>query len=201
MPGPPEIFATRSSLESSFKEPSMAANSSRTVSATPLSLSSLAEQLLAQAQAEREIVQDFCPLAGSLELGQQYLHDRGDKAFISNASLVPFVVNNDKHPFLQCRRGVLRLPPRSGQGWHGRTRHFRPGAGHRRRSHDANRHGGTDVEPGGATAAGGISAVSNIYRRGQACRPGGRLVDMAAVKCLRKPSSRSIARTGCIRTL
>ena len=57
----------------------------------------LGEQVLAHAQAGREVVQDFCPLADSLEweLGQQYLKERGNKAFISDASPVPFVVNND----------------------------------------------------------------------------------------------------------
>src|ERR1700733_1045990 len=57
----------------------------------------VAEQVLASAQASRDIVQDFCPLAESLEweLGQQYLRERGNKAFISDASPVPFVINND----------------------------------------------------------------------------------------------------------
>src|ERR1700720_5056857 len=57
----------------------------------------LAEQVLASAQASRELVQDFCPLAESLEweLGQQYLRERGNKAFISDASPIPFVINND----------------------------------------------------------------------------------------------------------
>ena len=57
----------------------------------------VAEQVLASAQASREVVQDFCPLAESLEweLGQQYLRERGNKAFISDASPVPFVINND----------------------------------------------------------------------------------------------------------
>jgi hypothetical protein len=57
----------------------------------------VAEQVLANAQTSREVVQDFCPLAESLEweLGQQYLRERGNKAFISDASPVPFVVNND----------------------------------------------------------------------------------------------------------
>jgi hypothetical protein len=56
-----------------------------------------AEQILTNAQDNRPVVQDFVPLAGSLEweLGQQYLRDRGNKAFISDASPVPFVVNND----------------------------------------------------------------------------------------------------------
>ncbi len=61
------------------------------------SASSLPEQVLSHAQSGREVVQDFVPLADSLEwdLGQQYLRDRGNKAFISDASPVPFVINND----------------------------------------------------------------------------------------------------------
>jgi tetratricopeptide (TPR) repeat protein len=57
----------------------------------------LAEQVLGNAQTSREVVQDFCPLAESLEweLGQEYLRERGNKAFISDASPVPFVINND----------------------------------------------------------------------------------------------------------
>jgi len=56
-----------------------------------------ARQLLGQAQSGRSVIQDFVPLAESLEweLGQQYLKERGNKAFISDASPVPFVVNND----------------------------------------------------------------------------------------------------------
>jgi tetratricopeptide (TPR) repeat protein len=54
-------------------------------------------RVLAHAQASRDVVQDFVPLAESLEweLGQQYLRERGNKAFISDASPVPFVINND----------------------------------------------------------------------------------------------------------
>ena len=57
----------------------------------------IAEQILTNAQDSRPVVQDFVPLAQSLEweLGQQYLRERGNKAFISDASPVPFVVNND----------------------------------------------------------------------------------------------------------
>jgi tetratricopeptide (TPR) repeat protein len=57
----------------------------------------IAEHILTNAQDSRPVVQDFVPLADSLEwdLGQQYLRDRGNKAFISDASPVPFVVNND----------------------------------------------------------------------------------------------------------
>jgi hypothetical protein len=57
----------------------------------------LTEQVLTQSQSSREVIQEFVPLADSLEwnLGQHYLKDRGNKAFISDASPVPFVINND----------------------------------------------------------------------------------------------------------
>jgi tetratricopeptide (TPR) repeat protein len=53
--------------------------------------------VLAQAQADRRVIQDFCPLADSIEwnLGQRYLHERGSGAFLGDASPVPYVVNND----------------------------------------------------------------------------------------------------------
>jgi tetratricopeptide (TPR) repeat protein len=53
--------------------------------------------LLARAQASREVIQDFVPLSESLEwrLGQEYLRQRGNKAFLSDAHPVPFVINND----------------------------------------------------------------------------------------------------------
>ncbi len=53
--------------------------------------------ILSQAQTGRLVVEDFCPLSESLEweLGQQYLRERGNKAFISDAAPVPFVINND----------------------------------------------------------------------------------------------------------
>ena len=62
-----------------------------------LASGSLTEQLLSQAQSSREVIQDFVPLSQSLEwdLGQQYLRQRGNKAFISDSSPVPFVINND----------------------------------------------------------------------------------------------------------
>ncbi len=55
------------------------------------------ESVLSKSQANREVIQDFIPLAESLEweLGQQYLRERGNKAFISDSSPVPFVINND----------------------------------------------------------------------------------------------------------
>ena len=61
-------------------------------SSTPAPLhSSLGEQVLSHAQSGREVIQDFVPLADSLEweLGQQYLRERGNKAFISDASPSP----------------------------------------------------------------------------------------------------------------
>ena len=62
-----------------------------------IQVSSPAEQVLAHAQAGREVIQEFVPLAESLEwvLGQQYLRERGNKAFISDASPIPFVINNN----------------------------------------------------------------------------------------------------------
>ncbi len=59
--------------------------------------SSLAEDILVHAQSGREVIQDFVPLAESLEweLGQQYFRERGSKAFTSDAMPVPFVINND----------------------------------------------------------------------------------------------------------
>ncbi len=56
-----------------------------------------AEQVLAHAQAGREVVQEFVPLAQSLEwlLGQEYLRQRGNKAFLSDSAPIPFVVNNE----------------------------------------------------------------------------------------------------------
>jgi tetratricopeptide (TPR) repeat protein len=56
-----------------------------------------AEDILGRAQANREVIQDFVPLSESLEwrLGQEYLRQRGNKAFLSDAHPVPFVINND----------------------------------------------------------------------------------------------------------
>jgi hypothetical protein len=56
-----------------------------------------AAAILAKAQSSRAVIQDFVPLAQSLEwqLGQEYLRQRGNKAFLSDASPVPFVINND----------------------------------------------------------------------------------------------------------
>src|SRR3984885_3224619 len=58
---------------------------------------SMAAAILAKAQSGRAVIQDFVPLAESLEwqLGQEYLRQRGNKAFLSDASPVPFVINND----------------------------------------------------------------------------------------------------------
>jgi len=54
------------------------------------------EQILARSQSGRDMVQDFVPLAESLEweLGQEYLKERGSAAFTADANPVPYVVNN-----------------------------------------------------------------------------------------------------------
>jgi len=54
------------------------------------------QQILARTQSERDIIQDFAPLAQSIEwqLGQTYLRDRGSAAFTADANPVPYVVNN-----------------------------------------------------------------------------------------------------------
>jgi tetratricopeptide (TPR) repeat protein len=56
-----------------------------------------AEDVLARAQAGRAVIQDFVPLADSLEwqLGQQYLLQRGHAAFLADSRPVPFLINND----------------------------------------------------------------------------------------------------------
>jgi tetratricopeptide (TPR) repeat protein len=56
-----------------------------------------AEQVLAHAQAGREVVQEFTSLPDSIEwlLGGEYLRQRGNKAFLTDTSPVPYVVNND----------------------------------------------------------------------------------------------------------
>src|SRR5271168_1440826 len=56
-----------------------------------------AQSILTEAQQQRFVIEDFRPLADSLEwdLGQRYLRERGTKAFIHDASPVPFVINND----------------------------------------------------------------------------------------------------------
>jgi tetratricopeptide (TPR) repeat protein len=56
-----------------------------------------AQSILALAQDGRFVIEDFVPLADSLEweLGQQYFRERGSKAFIGDAIPVPFAINND----------------------------------------------------------------------------------------------------------
>jgi tetratricopeptide (TPR) repeat protein len=58
---------------------------------------STGERVLAQAQSGREVIQQYVALPDSLEwnLGQEYLRQRGNKAFLADSSPVPFVVNND----------------------------------------------------------------------------------------------------------
>lgn len=56
-----------------------------------------AADVLRRAQAGQSVIQDFCPLAESIEweLGQKYLQERGTRAFVSDAVPVPFAINND----------------------------------------------------------------------------------------------------------
>ena len=56
-----------------------------------------AESILTEAQEQRFIIEDFRPLAESLEwdLGQRYLPERGSKSFLSDTSPIPYVINND----------------------------------------------------------------------------------------------------------
>jgi hypothetical protein len=58
---------------------------------------SSAADILAEVQADRLVDQNFTPLAQSLdwELGQLYLHERGNQAFIGDPEPVPWVINND----------------------------------------------------------------------------------------------------------
>ncbi len=64
---------------------------------TNLSIRVPVREILATAQAGRTLIQDFCPLPESIEwqLGQNYLRERGNRAFINDPEPVPFVVNND----------------------------------------------------------------------------------------------------------
>src|SRR5271170_5061837 len=75
----------------------MSTRLSRFATAVAPDSKSMAEAILAKAQSGRAVIQDFVPLAESLEwqLGQEYLRQRGNKAFLSDASPVPFVINND----------------------------------------------------------------------------------------------------------
>jgi tetratricopeptide (TPR) repeat protein len=56
-----------------------------------------ASDVLARAQTGRTVIQDFCPLAESIEwgLGLRYLRERGSKVFLSDAAPIPYVINND----------------------------------------------------------------------------------------------------------
>ncbi len=67
------------------------------VSSVPAAPPLLAEAILAQAQGDRIVLQDFCPLAESIEwqLGQRYWQERGSRAFLSDARPVPYIINND----------------------------------------------------------------------------------------------------------
>jgi hypothetical protein len=65
--------------------------------AGPMSVNSLAEDILSGVGSDRSVIQEYCPLACSIEwqLGQQYWQERGSKAFRSDAKPVPYLINND----------------------------------------------------------------------------------------------------------
>src|SRR5437867_1729718 len=75
----------------------MAARTKTPQAATAAAAPASAVAILAAAQSNREVIQDFVPLAESLEwqLGQEYLRQRGNAAFLSDATPVPYVINND----------------------------------------------------------------------------------------------------------
>jgi tetratricopeptide (TPR) repeat protein len=56
-----------------------------------------AEWVMARAHGDRVVIEEFCPLAESIEwqIGQRYWSERGSLAFLSDASPVPYVINND----------------------------------------------------------------------------------------------------------
>lgn len=56
-----------------------------------------AVEILAETQAKRTVIQDFRPLAESIEweLGQLYWQQTGSKAFTSASDPVPYTINND----------------------------------------------------------------------------------------------------------
>ncbi len=84
-----------------FSNPRSPAVSSPAAKTLPTSIlhlpGELAEQVLSHSQSGRDVAQEFVPLAESLEceLGQQYLRERGNNAFISDSSPVPFVINKN----------------------------------------------------------------------------------------------------------
>jgi hypothetical protein len=65
--------------------------------ATVLCLARPTVDILRRAQVGQLVIQDLCPLADSIEweLGQKYLQERGNRAFISDVVPVPFAINND----------------------------------------------------------------------------------------------------------
>ena len=56
----------------------------------------LVSSILAGAQSDRTVIQDYCPLAESLEwqLGERYRQERGNRAFINDPEPVPWDIVN-----------------------------------------------------------------------------------------------------------
>jgi hypothetical protein len=76
---------------------------------------------LAEVRTSRPIIQDFCPLSGSLErrIGQGHLRERGIHAFTTDPAPVPFAIkNHGSYPVLpgvqkrlvETRRGRTPKP-------------------------------------------------------------------------------------------
>jgi tetratricopeptide (TPR) repeat protein len=65
---------------------------------------------LGSARSDRPVVQDYRPLPESIEweLGQRYLRERGSKAFLHDASPVPYAVNNDGTLSLRAARVLFQ---------------------------------------------------------------------------------------------
>jgi len=69
----------------------------RATGARPEASGSPLDAVLDGAQSNRSVIQEFCPLAKSLEweLGQESLRARGSLSFLADARPVPWYVNND----------------------------------------------------------------------------------------------------------
>ena len=93
-----------------------------------------AQDVLAAVQEDRFIIEDFRPLADSIEwkLGQQYMRVRGSKAFISDASQVP-LSSTMTVCFPVRRRRCFSAAGRGGEKWAVGAAYFRSGGGGRRR--------------------------------------------------------------------
>ncbi len=67
-------------------------------------------EIVSNAQTSRVVIEDFKPLADSLEwsLGQRYLRERGSLAFLSDPRPVPYAINNDGNMSLHAAEVFFR---------------------------------------------------------------------------------------------